>query len=160
MNCLCTAELFKSPSHKCPALQRQACVGSHVGRLKTRQATKCSPQRLIFLSLFRYVEKKRKFSFWYRAKAKLASDRGVGTGTKWGLHRPQPLSATLNSKMADEGAIPLVDFSVMGLNCANPPSQDDESVKLLAEKIHTAFSTIGFVYLSNHGISDEEASLL
>lgn len=72
----------------------------------------------------------------------------------------QPLSATLNSKMADEGAIPLVDFSVVGLNCANPPSQDDESVKLLAEKIHTAFSTIGFVYLSNHGISDEEASLL
>ena len=72
----------------------------------------------------------------------------------------QSLSATLNSKMADEGAIPLVDFSVMGLNCANPPSQDDESVKLLAEKIHTAFSTIGFVYLSNHGISDEEASLL
>ena len=62
--------------------------------------------------------------------------------------------------MADEGAIPLVDFSVMGLNCVNPPSQDDESVKLLAEKIHTAFSTIGFVYLSNHGISDEEASLL
>ena len=87
----------------------------------------------------------------------------MGTGTKWRLHRPvphQPLSATLNSKMADEGAIPLVDFSVMGLNCANPPSQDDESVKLLAEKIHTAFSTIGFVYLSNHGISDEEASLL
>lgn len=61
--------------------------------------------------------------------------------------------------MADEGAIPLVDFSVMGLNCANPPSQDDESVKLLAEKIHTAFSTIGFVYLSNHGISASEASL-
>ena len=90
----------------------------------------------------------------------MASDGGVGTGTKWGLHRPVPASKRLNSKMADEGAIPLVDFSVMGLNCAKLPLQDDESVKLLAEKIHTAFSTIGFVYLSNHGISDEEASLL
>lgn len=105
-------------------------------------------------------KRKENFLFDIELKQNWLSDGGVGTGTKWGLHRPQPLSATLNSKMADEGAIPLVDFSVMGLNCANPPSQDDESVKLLAEKIHTAFSTIGFVYLSNHGISDEEASLL
>ena len=57
--------------------------------------------------------------------------------------------------MAD-GTIPVVDFSVMGLNCENPPSHDEEPVKILAEKIHTAFSTIGFVYLTNHGISCEE----
>lgn len=61
------------------------------------------------------------------------------------------------SKMAD-GVIPVVDFGVMGLNCPNPPSHDEESVKILADKIHTAFSTIGFVYLTNHGISDAEVS--
>ncbi|KAJ7340038.1 hypothetical protein OS493_002760 [Desmophyllum pertusum] len=57
--------------------------------------------------------------------------------------------------MAD-GTIPVVDFSVMGLNCQNPPSHDEESVRNLADKIHTAFSTIGFVYLTNHGISEAE----
>ncbi len=57
--------------------------------------------------------------------------------------------------MADE-IIPVVDFGAMGLNCQNPPSHDEESVKMLADKIHTAFSTIGFVYLTNHGISDAE----
>ena len=55
-----------------------------------------------------------------------------------------------------KGVIPLVDFSVMSLNCQNPPSQNEESVRILAEKIHKAFSTIGFVYLTNHGLSDEE----
>lgn len=53
---------------------------------------------------------------------------------------------------------PVVDFGIMGLNCQNPPSLDGESVQLLADKIHTAFSTIGFVYLTNHGISDAEIS--
>lgn len=60
--------------------------------------------------------------------------------------------------MAD-GTIPVVDFGIMGLNCKAPPSHDDESVKALAEKIYTAFSTIGFVYLTNHGISDTEVKL-
>ncbi|KAL9957584.1 hypothetical protein ACROYT_G034503 [Oculina patagonica] len=59
--------------------------------------------------------------------------------------------------MADE-IIPVVDFGAMGLNCQNPPAHDEESVKMLADKIHTAFSTIGFVYLTNHGISDAEIS--
>ena len=60
--------------------------------------------------------------------------------------------------MAD-GVIPVVDFGIMGLNCQNTPSLDEESVKLLADKIYTAFSTIGFVYLTNHGISDAEVSV-
>ncbi|KAL9957583.1 hypothetical protein ACROYT_G034502 [Oculina patagonica] len=59
--------------------------------------------------------------------------------------------------MADE-IIPVVDFDIMGLNCQNRPSHDEESVKMLADKIHTAFSTIGFVYLKNHGISEAEIS--
>lgn len=57
--------------------------------------------------------------------------------------------------MADE-IIPVVDFGIMGLNCQNTPSHDEEPVKMLADKIQTAFSTIGFVYLTNHGISDAE----
>lgn len=58
------------------------------------------------------------------------------------------------------GLISVVDFGIMGLNCQNPPSLDGESVQLLADKIHTAFSTIGFVYLTNHGISDAEVSIM
>lgn len=58
------------------------------------------------------------------------------------------------------GVIPVVDFGIMGLNSQNPPSLDEESVKLLADTIHTAFSTIGFVYLTNHGISDAEVCII
>lgn len=57
-----------------------------------------------------------------------------------------------------EGTIPVVDFEIMGLNSETPPSHDEESVKTLAENIYTAFSTIGFVYLKNHGISNQEIS--
>ena len=52
--------------------------------------------------------------------------------------------------------IPVVDFEIMGLNSERTPSHNEESVQKLAEEIHTAFSTIGFVYLKNHGISDAE----
>ena len=74
-----------------------------------------------------------------------------------GLHHISPHQI----KMADaaDGVIPVVDFGIMGLNCQNPPSLDEDSVKLLAEKIYTAFSTIGFVYLTKHGISDAEVSV-
>ena len=54
----------------------------------------------------------------------------------------------------------MVDFGIMGLNSQNPASLDEESVKLLADTIHTAFSTIGFVYLTNHGISDAEVCII
>ena len=59
------------------------------------------------------------------------------------------------TKMVD-GTIPVVDFGIMGLKSESPPSHNEEAVKKLAEEIHTAFSTIGFVYLKNHGISDAE----
>ena len=61
-------------------------------------------------------------------------------------------------KMAN-GVIPVVDFGIMGLNSQNSPALDEESVQSLAREIHTAFSTIGFVYLTNHGISDAEVSI-
>lgn len=55
-----------------------------------------------------------------------------------------------------ERTIPVVDFGVMGLDLDKPPSLDEESVRILADQIHIAFSTIGFVYLTNHGISEKE----
>ena len=59
--------------------------------------------------------------------------------------------------MADT-VIPVVDFEIMGLNAERTPPKDEESVRKLAEDIYTAFSTIGFVYLKNHGISDTEVN--
>ena len=50
----------------------------------------------------------------------------------------------------------MVDFAVMGLNREKPPILNEESVRVLADQIHKAFSTIGFVYLTNHGISEKE----
>jgi len=63
----------------------------------------------------------------------------------------------LDRKMADS-VIPVVDFEIMGLNAEKNPPKDEESLRKLAEDIYTAFSTIGFVYLKNHGISDTEIS--
>lgn len=63
----------------------------------------------------------------------------------------------LDRKMADS-VIPVVDFEIMGLNAESTSSKDEESVRKLAEDIYTAFSTIGFVYLKNHGVSDTEVN--
>ncbi|XP_078139447.1 uncharacterized protein LOC139920982 isoform X2 [Centroberyx gerrardi] len=49
--------------------------------------------------------------------------------------------------------IPLVDFSAYNLN-----EQDvlDEQLQLLSKELKTAFTEVGFVYLKNSGISQEE----
>ncbi|XP_071398104.1 uncharacterized protein [Centroberyx affinis] len=49
--------------------------------------------------------------------------------------------------------IPLVDFSAYSLN-----EQDvsDEQLQLLSKELKTAFTEVGFVYLKNSGISQEE----
>ena len=53
-------------------------------------------------------------------------------------------------------AIPVVDFSAMGLQNKNQPwTENNNAVKDLAEKLYNAFSTVGFVYLKNHGIPQE-----
>ena len=57
-------------------------------------------------------------------------------------------------KMAVDG-IPVVDFSAMSLENKNPLSEDDPTIRDLADQVHQAFSTIGFVYLRNHGIPQE-----
>ena len=86
-----------------------------------------------------------------------------GKNLAHGFHHTRKMrrtgSVTEQNKMAD-GTIPVVDFDVMGLNNHNPAGHDEESVKVLADKIYTAFSTIGFVYLTNHGISDAEVTTL
>ena len=54
--------------------------------------------------------------------------------------------------------IPLVDFSAMSIEHASHPSVNDEAVKALAAKVFQAFSTVGFVYLKNHGIPQEQVT--
>lgn len=70
-----------------------------------------------------------------------------------------PLNRDLDfwPKMAVEG-IPVVDFSVMSLENKNPLSEDDPAIRDLADQVYQAFSTIGFVYLKNHGIAQEMVS--
>ena len=67
------------------------------------------------------------------------------------------LESTLVSKLYwTKMAIPVVDFSAMGLQNKNQPwAENSNAVKDLAEKLYNAFSTVGFVYLKNHGIPQE-----
>ena len=59
--------------------------------------------------------------------------------------------------MAVDG-IPVVDFSAMSLENKDPLSKNNETIKDLADQVYQAFSTIGFVYLKNHGIPQEMVS--
>ena len=53
-------------------------------------------------------------------------------------------------------AIPVVDFSAMSLqNNSQPWAENSNAVKDLADELYNAFSTVGFVYLKNHGIPQE-----
>jgi len=58
----------------------------------------------------------------------------------------------------DVDGIPVVDFSAMSLENKNPLSEDDPTIRDLADQVYQAFSTIGFVYLRNHGIPQEMVS--
>ena len=54
--------------------------------------------------------------------------------------------------------IPIVDFNAMSLEHEDPLKESFEAVKILADQVFQAFSTIGFVYLKNHGIPQETVS--
>ena len=54
--------------------------------------------------------------------------------------------------------IPVVDFSAMSLKHKDPLKENAEAVKELADQVYQAFTTIGFVYLKNHGIPQEVVS--
>ena len=56
---------------------------------------------------------------------------------------------------ASGSQIPVVDFSVMGLENADPLNENRQAVKIVADQLYRAFSTIGFAYLQNHGIPEQ-----
>ena len=58
--------------------------------------------------------------------------------------------------METVSGIPIVDFGAMSVKKESFPSPADEMVQVIANQIHEAFSTVGFVYLKNHGISQEK----
>ncbi|XP_077986047.1 uncharacterized protein LOC144440544 [Glandiceps talaboti] len=53
--------------------------------------------------------------------------------------------------MADKAAVPVVDFSAYSVDRHSP---DSELFPKLIDDVHDAFTTIGFVYLTNHGIDE------
>ncbi|XP_076326276.1 putative iron/ascorbate oxidoreductase DDB_G0283291 [Tachypleus tridentatus] len=55
-------------------------------------------------------------------------------------------------------SIPVVDIEAVGLKQSGQPS--NEAFRKVASEIHQAFSQIGFVYLVNHGISQEQFSAI
>ena len=57
-----------------------------------------------------------------------------------------------------ESSIPVVDFSQMNVEKVTEDDSPEsiESIQQLADEIHRAFSTMGFVYLKNHGIPQEK----
>ena len=52
--------------------------------------------------------------------------------------------------------IPVGDFSALSLQRETLPDVRDDDVMKLVKQLHDAFSTIGFVYLKNHGIPQEQ----
>ena len=60
-------------------------------------------------------------------------------------------------KMATDG-IPVVDFSALSVENKDPFSEISKGIQDLVDQVYQAFSTIGFVYLKNHGIPQEMVS--
>ena len=58
-----------------------------------------------------------------------------------------------------ESSIPVVDFGQMSLQ-KTIEDCSFENMQQLADEIHQAFSTIGFVYIKNHGIPQEKVNIL
>ena len=54
-------------------------------------------------------------------------------------------------------SLPVLDFSCLGID-KGEDGINAGNVKPLADKIIEAFSSIGYVYLINHGIPDEDVS--
>ena len=55
------------------------------------------------------------------------------------------------------GGIPVVDFSALSLNQTDD-ELDESKMKLVASELTNAFSTLGFVYLSNTDFPDQLVS--
>jgi len=50
-------------------------------------------------------------------------------------------------------AIPIVDMKDLGLGNSSEPSR--ENFNQVSKELDAAFSSVGFVYLKNHGISQD-----
>jgi len=53
------------------------------------------------------------------------------------------------------GGIAVVDFSSLSLNASNDCELDETRMKLTISEMMSAFSTTGFVYLSNTGFNQQ-----
>ena len=56
-------------------------------------------------------------------------------------------------------SIPVVDFGAMSLGNKDLTSGDETAVKELIQQMLLAFSTVGFVYITRHGMSQETVRL-
>ena len=52
--------------------------------------------------------------------------------------------------------IPVVDFSELSLENEKSPDFNNEAVRSVAKQVYEAFTTTGFLYLKNHGITQEK----
>ncbi|XP_031574827.1 2-oxoglutarate-dependent dioxygenase ecdK-like isoform X2 [Actinia tenebrosa] len=52
--------------------------------------------------------------------------------------------------------IPMIDFSAFSIEKKTRPPAENEEVQLLVKQLLHAFSTVGFVFLKNYGISQDE----
>ena len=50
----------------------------------------------------------------------------------------------------------MVDFSAYKLDFTEKRDEVNPEINKLAQEIHDAFTTVGFVYIKNHGISESE----
>lgn len=55
--------------------------------------------------------------------------------------------------------IPIVDFSALNLDHEQTPGENEPNVKELAKQMFAAFSTVGFVYITNHGMNQKTVRL-
>ena len=58
-----------------------------------------------------------------------------------------------------ESSIPVVDFGSMCLG-KTAEQCSAQGIRQLADEIYQAFSTVGFVYIKNHGIPQEKVRTL
>lgn len=58
--------------------------------------------------------------------------------------------------MSETAKIPIIDFKTYGLDVENEGSISDEDLEKLGNEMCQALKEIGFCYLNNHGIPDEQ----
>ena len=63
--------------------------------------------------------------------------------------------------MSDTGFnLPVIDISCIGLDKEDPLDYSSKDVTSTAKQLCDAFKNVGFVYIKNHGITDELVCIL